>query len=115
MPAYFIADIRKRQNADSLMPQQAVAEPREFNPELPEVQTLAAVFNNDNPDDPMPCSLDGCDGITMEWTVGDSTGQIDFYRSPDADEEPVRFLSLYILSGLVSREDQQALKPLTQY
>src|SRR5690242_2873313 len=114
MPEYFIADIRKRANADALMPQQALPQNRDLAADASDIDPLAAVFS-DTPDDPVALPLAGCESITMEWTADPSAGQIDFYSTPSPDEEPQRFLSLYILSGLDSREDQQAPKPLANY
>jgi len=115
MPEFFIADVRKRPNADLNMSQQAIPERREYSDEID--AALATIFSGDDEsmDDPVPCGIEGCDNITMEWTAGSSAAQIDFYGTNSDQEEPQRFLSLYILSGNNAQEDQQAMKQLAQY
>jgi hypothetical protein len=129
MPSFYLADVRKRANPELSVQSQAIPERRAFPEDAPGVGESAALaslnyqamldqIGHDGaaiPDDPVACGLAGCSAITMEWTIGTSTGQIDFYATAPEGDEPELFLSLYLLSGLKPAEDRQAMKPLEQY
>jgi hypothetical protein len=120
---FFIADVRKRLNADASMSHQAIPESRTFSTDgdsadAQNYKKLLATFKKfapETPDEPVACELPECTGVTMEWSAGPSEGQIDFYAPVDGEEEPQRFLSLYALSGLKAVDDRRAMKPLEQY
>lgn len=124
---FFIADVRKRMNADSQMTPHAVPESRDLREEkeggdaaeMKNYKTMLATFSEfapETPDDPMGVKLAGCEGITMEWTAGASEGQIDFYGAGPGDgDEPSRFLTLYFLSGRDTAEDKRIMKRLESY
>jgi hypothetical protein len=120
----YIADVRKRLNADASMTHQAIPEARTFSTDAGDsadaqsYKKILATFKKfapETPDEPVACELPGCDGVTMEWSAGPSEGQIDFYAPVSGEDEPQRFLSLYALSGLKPAEDRRAMKPLEQY
>jgi hypothetical protein len=124
MSSFYMADVRKRANAELSMPSQAIPEERVFveSGEDERAATLTknyrdmmARFGQDGLEDPVPCDMAGCEGITMEWTTGASAGQIDFYGVAGGEEEPQCFLALYVLSGKSAEEDKRAMKPLEQY
>jgi hypothetical protein len=120
---FFLADVRKRLNADASMSHQAIPEARSFtlaadSPEGTNYQKLLDTFMKvapETPDDPVACPLPDCQDVTMEWTAGPSEGQIDFYAPVAGEDEPQRFLSLYAMSGRKPEEDKRAMKPLEQY
>jgi hypothetical protein len=127
MPEFYIADVRKRANADSNMQPQAIPERRVFPPEMgvdessPEMKRYQHLVDEfarhavEIPDDPVACEFAGLKGITMEWALGDSHAQIDFHGLDPAGDEPQRFLSLYIFSGKNPAEDRSVMSPLEQY
>jgi hypothetical protein len=125
MPTLHLVDVRKRSNAQFNATPQPIPEPCAFpddpDPASPEGKLflqLVSLFGSpdqESPDDPVPCDLPDCPGITLEWTADDSTGQIDFYGLTPGQEEPQRFLSLYLFSGLNPAEDRAAMKRLESY
>ena len=124
MAAFYMADVRKRANAELNMPSQAIPEERVFAESNLDDQAatlsknyrqMVERFAQDGAEDPVACDMAGCDGITMEWTTGASAGQIDFYGMADGQEEPQCFLALYFLSGISADEDRRTMKPLEQY
>jgi hypothetical protein len=127
MPEFFIADVRKRANAEANTPHQANPEPRQFplahrdtpdTAQMKNYESLRKTFSEfapETPDDPIPLNLPGCDGITMEYAVDTSVAQIDFSSPFPGEEDPIRFLTLYILSGINPADDRRAIRPLEQY
>lgn len=124
MAEFYLADVRKRAQPDLSMVPEAIPELRVFagdsadaaaTVERQAYQRLVEIFaanGPESPDDPVSC---GVAGVTMEWAVGPTAGQVDFYAQPAEEEEAQRFLSLYIFSGASPEDDRTAMKHLEQY